>query len=137
LSTSPLVELLPGHTAPELLYLESKLSSLVSHALTVRASRDFLPMDASLSTTSVRRTALRVARRCERELHTQDVTVTRRSRSGQDVPCVVGNDGGYLCHWGHKDTHFSWPSSASPFRAEVSPDASALSRARTPGRAVV
>lgn len=46
-STSPLSELLPGHTAPELLYLESKWASLVSYGLTVEALRDFLPVDAA------------------------------------------------------------------------------------------
>jgi hypothetical protein len=105
-SASPLVELLPEHTAPELVYLESEWSSLVSYGLTVQARRDFLPMDAKLSATSVRRNTLRVARCCERELHTQDVTVTRPSRSKRDVPGVVGIDGGYLRHWEHKHTHF-------------------------------
>jgi hypothetical protein len=105
-STSPLVELLPEHTAPELVYLESKWSSLVSYGLTVQALRDFLPMDAKLSATSVRRNTLRVARRCERELHSQNATVARPSRSRNDVPGVVGIDGGYLRHWEHKQTHF-------------------------------
>ena len=106
LSTSPLVELLPEHTAPELVYLESKWSSLVSYGLTVKALRDFLPIDARLSATSVRRNTLRVAQRCERDLYTQEEVVTRPSRSGQDLPGVVGIDGGYLRHWEHKHTHF-------------------------------
>jgi hypothetical protein len=105
-STSPLVALLTEHTAPELVYLESKWSSLMSYGLTVKALGDFLPIDAKLSATSVRRNALRVARRCERDLHTRDEVVTRPSRSGQDVPGVVGIDGGYLRHWEHKHTHF-------------------------------
>src|ERR687884_1763256 len=53
-STSPLVELLPEHTAPELLYLESKWSSLVSYGLTVKALSDVLPVDATLSAVAVR-----------------------------------------------------------------------------------
>jgi hypothetical protein len=106
LSTSPLGELLPEHTAPELTYLESKWSSLVSYGLTVKALRDFLPIDARLSATSVRRNTLRVARRCERELHTWDDAVSRPRRSRQDVPGVVGIDGGYLRDWEHKQTHF-------------------------------
>jgi hypothetical protein len=61
LSTSPLVKLLPEHSAPELVYLESKWSSLVSYGLTVKALRDFSPIDARLSATSVRRNTLRVA----------------------------------------------------------------------------
>jgi hypothetical protein len=105
-STSPLVELLPEHTAPELLYLESKWSSLISYGLTAKALRDFLPMDVKLSATSVRRNTLQVARGCERDLHPQEETVTRRSRSSQDVPGVVGIDGGYLRDWEHKQTHF-------------------------------
>jgi hypothetical protein len=106
LSTSPLGELLPEHTAPELVYLECKWSSLVSYGLTVKALRDFLPIDVKLSATSVRRNTLRVARRCERDLHIEDEAVTRPRRSGQDMPGVVGIDGGYLRHWEHKHTHF-------------------------------
>jgi hypothetical protein len=104
-STSPLVELLTEHTAPELLYLESKWSSLMSYGLTVKALGDFLPIDAKLSATSVRRNTLRVARRCERELHTGADAVTRASRSGHDMAGVVGIDGAYLRHWQHKQTH--------------------------------
>jgi hypothetical protein len=106
LSASPLVELLPEHTAPELLYLESKWSSLVSYGLTVNVLRDFLPIDARLNVASVRRHTLRVAQRCEIDLRTQDQANARPSRSGQDVPGVVGIDGGYLRHWEHKQTHF-------------------------------
>src|SRR5262249_1002845 len=105
-STSPLLELLPEHTAPELLYLESKWSSLISYGLTAKALRDFLPMDVKLSATAVRRNTLRVARRCERDLHSQDDMATRPSRSKQDVSGVVGIDGGYLRDWEHKHTHF-------------------------------
>lgn len=39
MSASPLVELLPEHIAPELLYLQSKWSSLMSYGLTVKALR--------------------------------------------------------------------------------------------------
>src|ERR671932_2494107 len=67
-STSPLVELLPEHTAPELLYPEGKWASLVSYGLTVKALGEFLPVDAALNTSSVRRDTLRVARRLETEL---------------------------------------------------------------------
>ena len=105
-STSPLVELLPQHTAPELVYLESKWSSLVSDGLTVKALRDFLPVDAKLNATTVRRHTLRVARRCEADLQTHDEAAIRPSRSGQDVSAVVGIDGGYLRHWEHKQNHF-------------------------------
>src|SRR5215471_9983964 len=94
------------HTAPELVYLESKWSSLISYGLTLKALGDFLPIDAKLSATSVRRNTLRVARRCERDLHTRDTADSRAVRPRQDVPGVVGIDGGYLRHWEHKQTHF-------------------------------
>jgi hypothetical protein len=68
-SSSPLVELLPEHTAPELLYLQS----LVPYGLTVMALRDFLPVEARLNATSVRRDTLRVAGRLEAELGPEPV----------------------------------------------------------------
>jgi hypothetical protein len=38
---SPLTTLLPEHTAPELLFMETKWASLVSYGLTVQALKDF------------------------------------------------------------------------------------------------
>jgi len=75
-------------------YLETKWSSLVSYGLTVKALRDFLPVNAKLNATSVRRQTLRVARRCEADLHAQSATVTRPSRRSKHAPAVVGIDGG-------------------------------------------
>jgi len=65
---SPLTELLPEHTAPELLFMETKWASLVSYGLTVQALTDFLPVDEALSVSTVRTNALAVAQRCEAEL---------------------------------------------------------------------
>ena len=64
---------------------------------------DFPPIGAKLGATSVWST-LYVARRCERDLHTHDGAVSRALRPRQNVPGVVGIDGGYLRHWEHK--HF-------------------------------
>jgi hypothetical protein len=111
-SLSPLVELLPEHTAPELLYLESKWASLVSYGLTAKALRDFLPVDTQLNATSVRRQTLRVARRCEAELGPEPrfplvgCPAECASLPAPPAPIVVGIDGGYLRHWEHKQTHF-------------------------------
>ena len=66
-SFSPLLEL-PERTVPELGYVESRWASLVSYGLTVKALREFLPIDAAMNATSVRRDTLRVARRLEAEL---------------------------------------------------------------------
>jgi len=111
-SISPLVELLLEHTAPELLYLESKWASLVSYGLTVEALRDFLPVDSRLNASSVRRDTLRVARRCEAELGPEPVFPLAgcpgacASLPRPPEPITVGIDGGYLRHWQHKQTHF-------------------------------
>ena len=53
---------------PELRYLETRWASLVSYGLTVKALRDVLPVDEDVNVTTVRRTTLEVARRCEAEL---------------------------------------------------------------------
>jgi hypothetical protein len=98
----PLVELLPEHAAPELLYLESKWASLIPYGLTVAALRDFLPVDARLNATSVRRDTLRVARRLEAELGPEPVFPLAGCPAECDglptppPPITVGLDGGYL-----------------------------------------
>jgi hypothetical protein len=58
---SPLTALLPEHTAPKLLFMETKWASLVSYGLTVQALTDFLPVDETLSVSTVRSNALAVA----------------------------------------------------------------------------
>ena len=110
--TSPLVDLLAERTAPELRYLESKWASLVSYGLTVQALQDFLPVDARLNATSVRRQTLQVARRCEAELGPEPrfplagCPSACASLPTPPAPITVGLDGGYLRHWQHKQTHF-------------------------------
>jgi hypothetical protein len=44
---SPLAELLPDHTTPELLFLETKWASLMSYGMTVQLLEDVLPMGRS------------------------------------------------------------------------------------------
>ena len=103
-SSSPLVELLPEHTAPELLYLESKWASLVPYGLTFRALRDFLPVDARLNATTVRRDTLRVARRLDAELGPEPIfpltgctdACAKLPAPPPPPPIAVGLDGGYL-----------------------------------------
>jgi hypothetical protein len=111
-SVSPLVELLPEHTAPELLYVENRWSSLVSYGLTVKALQDFLPLDARLNATSVRRQTLRVAGRLEAELGPEPIFPLAgcpgecANLPAPPEPITVGIDGGYLRHWQHKRAHF-------------------------------
>ena len=111
-SFSPLLDLLPERTAPELGYLESRWASLVSYGLTVKVLRDFLPIDVALNTTSVRRDTLRVARRLEAELGPEPAfPLAGCPRDCASLPpppaaITVGLDGGYLRHSEHKQTQF-------------------------------
>ena len=111
-STSPLLELFPGHTTSESLYLESEWAALVSYGLTVGILRDFLPVDAALNAMAVHRDTLRVARHLEAELGPEPVFPlagcpdTCASLPVPPAPITVGIDGGYLRHWQHKQTHF-------------------------------
>ena len=67
-SFRPLSALLPESAAPELLFMETKWSSLVSYGLTVEALTDFLPLDVTLDVKTVRHDTLKIAERCEAEL---------------------------------------------------------------------
>jgi len=111
-STSPLRELLPEHTAPELLYLESKWASLVPYGLTVEALQDFLPVGTTLNASTVRRDTLRVAGRLEAELGPEPIFPLAgcpdacASLPAAPPPITVGLDGGYLRSWDNEKTHF-------------------------------
>jgi hypothetical protein len=50
----PLDGILPERTAPELLFMEARWVSLVSYELTVQALKDFLPVEETLSMSTVR-----------------------------------------------------------------------------------
>ena len=67
-SFRPLSALLTESAAPELLFMETKWSSLVSYGLTVEALTDFLPLEVSLDVKTVRHDTLKIAERCEAEL---------------------------------------------------------------------
>src|SRR5215470_4441239 len=67
-SLRPLSSLLPESASPELLFMETKWSSLVSYGLTVDALTDFLPLDVTLDVQTVRHDTLKIAERCEAEL---------------------------------------------------------------------
>src|SRR5215470_10456071 len=67
-SFRPLAALLPESVAPELLFMETKWSSLVSYGMTVDALTDFLPLEVTLDVKTVRHDTLKIAERCEAEL---------------------------------------------------------------------
>ncbi len=59
-SFRPLASLLTESVSPELLFMETKWSSLVSYGLTVDALKGFLPLDVTLDVKTVRHDTLEV-----------------------------------------------------------------------------
>jgi hypothetical protein len=99
---SPLTVLLPERTTPELLYLESKFSGLVSYGLSARLPEETLPLGRPLHATAVRLHAQAAADRLESELGPeQPIFVEGCQRDWDelprpDLPLTVGLDGGYV-----------------------------------------
>src|SRR5215467_4930485 len=111
-SFRPLSALLAESTAPELLFMETKWSSLVSYGLTVDALTDFLPLDVTLDVQTVRRDTLKVAERCEAELGEEQWSFIEGCPRDwgnlpiPDGPITVGIDGGYVRDWDAKKHNF-------------------------------
>jgi Plasmid pRiA4b ORF-3-like protein len=101
-SFSPLADLLPKRTAPELLYLEAKFAALMSYGVTVDVLGELLPIGTQLNATTVQRHLLRVAERMEHELGEEQVMFVEGCPAEwerlppPDVPLTVGLDGGYV-----------------------------------------
>lgn len=99
---SPLAALLLERTAPELLYLESKFSGLVSYGLSAKLLAETLPLGRPLHATAVRLHAQATADRLETELGPeQPMFVEGCQRDWDelprpDLPLTVGLDGGYV-----------------------------------------
>ena len=109
---SPLTELLPGHTAPELLWLETRWASLVSFGVSVDLLKDVLPVGESLSAETVRNHLHKTARRMEDELADEQVFFIEtcpRDRVSMPLPegrITVGIDGGYVRSQEKEQPHF-------------------------------
>lgn len=109
---SPLTELLPDHVAPELLWLETKWSSLASFGITAKILKDVLPVDAQLSSDTIRRHLGRVATRMETELAEERFSfietsaVQREQLPNPEGPITVGIDGGYVRSRDAGQSHF-------------------------------
>ena len=101
-SVSPLAELLPDRTAPELAYLEAKFAALMSYGLSVDLLAEILPLGKELNKTAVRRQIQRTAERNESELGSEQVAFIEGSQRDwnelprPDPPLTVGLDGGYV-----------------------------------------
>jgi len=111
-SFRPLSALLTEPVAPELLYMESKWSSLVSYGLSLDALKDFLPVDLSLDVKTVRYDTLKVATRLEAELGEEQAGFIEGDPSEWELlPLpegffIVGIDGGYVRNWLDKKHNF-------------------------------
>src|SRR5215813_2615059 len=101
-SVSPLAELLPEHTTPELLYLETKWASLSSYGISVKLLQDVLPFDEPLEAVTIRNHVCTLAERLEKELgEERGSSIEGCPRDwgelpSPDRPLTVGIDGGYV-----------------------------------------
>ncbi|GAC1461533.1 MAG: hypothetical protein NVS2B14_02090 [Chamaesiphon sp.] len=101
-SFNPVANLLKERTSPELLYLESKFASLMSYGLSVKLLQEVLPIEGSISTTSVRNNLHSVGQRLESELgEEKGAYIEGCPRDWEklprpDLPLVLGMDGGYV-----------------------------------------
>jgi len=99
---SPLANLLPEHTTPELLFLETKWAALMSYGLTAALLQDVLPIDEKLNAVTIRNHLFEVAERLEHTLGDEKVSFIEgapREWGNQpipDGPITVGIDGGYI-----------------------------------------
>ena len=99
---SPLAGLLPNHTLPELLFLETKWASLMSYGMTSKLLQDVLPIDELVNTFTIRRHVADVAERLEQELGDEQFCFVEGCQRiwdelpSPDGPLTVGIDGGYV-----------------------------------------
>jgi hypothetical protein len=107
---SPLTALFTGHTAPELLYLETRWASLVSFGLTAGLLKDVLPVDARTNAATIRnhlhKVALRQELGDERPRFLEGVPSDGKELPVPEGPIVVGLDGAYLRSWHDKQKKF-------------------------------
>ncbi|MBV9036972.1 MAG: ISKra4 family transposase [Acidobacteriaceae bacterium] len=110
-SYSPLAQVLPERTTPELLFLETKWASLMSYGLTAELLEEVLPMDAPLPASTIREHVCSVAQRLENELGEEQFSfIDGCQRDWNQLPppngpLTVGIDGGYI-RGRNKSGHF-------------------------------
>jgi hypothetical protein len=142
-SFSPLTEVLPERTTPELLYLEAKFTGLMSYGLSAKLLGELLPLGRTLHTTALRRQVQATAQRLEEELGSEQGCSSRaapgtgrscRSRTcpsrsaSMEAMCTPATS-----DRGGRDGSRSSP--ASPCRQRVRPSASGTSRPTTQAEA--
>src|SRR4051812_21896496 len=109
---SPLAELFTEHTAPELLYLETRWASLISFGMTTALLKDVLPVADATNPETVRQHLHKVAVRQDADLGGEPASlVDSGPAAGQASPIareaiIVGIDGGYVRNWHDKKRNF-------------------------------
>lgn len=109
---SLLTELMPEHTAPELLYLETKWASLAPYAKVADLLKDVLPVSRTTNAATIRNHLEKVAERDEEALGEERVFFADgcprdwAELPRPDGPITVGIDGGYVRDWNEKKRHF-------------------------------
>ena len=101
---SPLAELLPERTAPELLYLEAKWCALLSFGMTLDLLQEVLPMGTELNVPTLRNNLHKVAERMEAELGDERKQFVESDPKAEPMsslpepkpPLAVGLDGAYV-----------------------------------------
>lgn len=101
-SFSPLAELLPEHTAPEFIYLQTKWAALMSYGLTSQFLAEVLPLDKPISTSVLSKKVKQIALRSDSELGEEQSMFIEGCQAEWDAlpppppPLTVGVDGGYI-----------------------------------------
>lgn len=101
---------LSERTTPELLFLESKWSSLMSYGLTAELLQEVLLTDSPLHASTIREHVFNVAQRLENELGEEQWSFVEGcqrdwNKPPPDGPLTVGIDGGYV-RGRNKQGHF-------------------------------
>jgi hypothetical protein len=101
-SFSPLAELLPERTAPELAYLESRFAAMISYGLTAKLLAEVLPTGGNINVAGVYRNLQGTAERMEAELGEEKWQFIEGCQRDWDAlpppgpPLTVGLDGGFI-----------------------------------------
>ena len=107
-----MAELFTEHTAPELLYLESRWASLISFGMTTALLKDVLPVANTTNPETIRCHLHKVAARQDGDLGASELGLRDDGpAAGQASPIareavIVGIDGGYLRNWHDKQKKF-------------------------------
>jgi hypothetical protein len=109
---SPLNELLPNHTTPELLFLETKWACLIPFEKTANLLKEVLPVAETINATTIQNHLYGLALAQEKEVGEEQWMYDcgsinqRQALPRPERTMVVGIDGGYVRDWKDKKSMF-------------------------------